>query len=989
MAQAPTSPHDVLNALNLSLSADPAHLDHARQLLGTWQHAPGFYTYLVDVFTTREGIQHEVRLQAALQFKNGVERYWRRGALHAISPSEKEAIRPRLLQMVTEPNRVLAKTISVSVATVAKYDYGQEWNDLPTALLGAIEAGLAQADTIEGRTLVNRALRFLKASAKALAANRMPKGRANMMRFADILFSPLAEVHAKLLQRAVQDLQSTASTSQDDGVDTFESALLAMRTLRFLIMYGFKDPNLSGEPTNFYRSTLPALSQLLELRLSLLAAGHPCIHSPAFVTFTNHIIACGDLTRSLIGDKLGAFTAMGVAEQVRGIYIQVVEGAASDILANVHDDLRSRYPTRLVVQALLLIKAMLGDWDGSSAVPVSPEFVQQFAEVLITRMLPLRAEDLQKWEEDPEEWMNEEEQDRWEFDLRPCAEYVLKALLSAHREQLGPNMASLLQQVSTPQSMNDLLLKEAVYTAIGRSPSDLEQYIDFTSWLNGTLAPECAGTDSGYRIVRRRIAWLLGNWVGEDLAATSRTQIYALLIHLVGRNPSTDQAIRLTAARSLACCDTWDFDQAAFLPHLPAAIEEVVQLLSEVSEPDSMKRLNQTLGVIIDRVGAHIAPYSQQLALILEQLWHASQENHFQTSILVTLTKLVEALDDQSQALQQQACPIIRASVDPSNPSYVFLQEDGLELWQVLLRRSSNLSEEMLGLLPLLISLLATGTDILPRCLAIFESYLLLNAPVVVPPVVNGLFSSIQDLLEGLKLDAVKVILHALNTVYQTAPPASWAHALDASGCFAFYLTTINRSDVSALIVTKYLSSLARIILASPDTFHQLVAAAASRSGASADAILDTIITQYVDRLDNMSQGRQRKLAALALAYLVPTTSPTMLGRLSDFIALWSSVLAQTEETEQGDAELYHIPDDYQSDVEVDYTETLETQRRQALSSHDPISAQPLKATIGQKLAEAQQLNGGAEVFQQQWLSRVDPLLTEDLFARLDGRLAG
>lgn len=115
---------------------------------------------------------------------------------------------------------------------------------------------------------------------------------------------------------------------------------------------------------------------------------------------------------------------------------------------------------------------MLGDWDGTSALPVSPDFVQQFAEVLITRLLPLRQEDLQKWEQDPEEWMNEEEQDRWEYDLRvsraffpripetmkisltrictqPCAEYVLKALLSAHREQLGPNMAALLQQVSS------------------------------------------------------------------------------------------------------------------------------------------------------------------------------------------------------------------------------------------------------------------------------------------------------------------------------------------------------------------------------------------------------------------------------------------------------------------------------------------------------------------------------------------------------------
>lgn len=50
-----------------------------------------------------------------------------------------------------------------------------------------------------------------------------------------------------------------------------------------------------------------------------------------------------------------------------------------------------------------------------------------------------------------------------------------------------------------------------------------------------------------------------------------------------------------------------------------------------------------------------------------------------------------------------------------------------------------------------------------------------------------------------------------------------------------------------------------------------------------------------------MSQGRQRKLAALALAYLVPTTNPVILGRLSDLVALWSSVLAQTEESDQGE----------------------------------------------------------------------------------------
>jgi hypothetical protein len=181
-----------------------------------------------------------------------------------------------------------------------------------------------------------------------------------------------------------------------------------------------------------------------------------------------------------------------------------------------------------------------------------------------------------------------------------------------------------LPSTTAPQSMEGLLLKEAVYTAVGRSPSDLEGSINFQEWLEGTLVPECAGTDSecvslpsctdstvddrlrSYRIIRRRIAWLLGNWVGEDLAASSRSRIYSLLIHLLSRNDSTDPAIRLTAARSLAKCDTWDFDQQAFVPLLPRAIEEIVQLLGEVQMSDSRMRLNQTLGVVIDRVGSHV-----------------------------------------------------------------------------------------------------------------------------------------------------------------------------------------------------------------------------------------------------------------------------------------------------------------------------------------------------------------------------------------------
>lgn len=97
------------------------------------------------------------------------------------------------------------------------------------------------------------------------------------------------------------------------------------------------------------------------------------------------------------------------------------------------------------------------------------------------------------------------------------------------------------------------------------------------------------------------------------------------------------------------------------MPFLPASIEEVVSLLGEVTLADSQMRLNQTLGVVIDRVGSHvrsslfmfscatfltyipkILPYAPRLAEILTTLWAAASENHFQTSVLVTFTKLSE-----------------------------------------------------------------------------------------------------------------------------------------------------------------------------------------------------------------------------------------------------------------------------------------------------------------------------------------------------------
>ncbi|BGP21505.1 hypothetical protein JCM10295v2_000380 [Rhodotorula toruloides] len=993
MANPPQSSDEVFQALAHALSPDPTHRQRSLDLLQRWATMPGYYPFLVGVFTQREGLPREIRLQAAVQFKNGLDKYWRKGAPNAIAAEEKDSMRPRLLEMVDERDHILAVAIASSIAKVAGYDYEQDWKVLPHALLSSLQTGLAHPDPTTGRLVLARTLLFLHAVIKALSAKRMPRGRANMMRLADMLFSPLRQLHEQVLQQAVQRLQAEglAVNSNVAGVpEEIESAMLAFKSLQYLLLYGCTDSHMAAEARDFFTSSLSTFSSLLTLRLTLLQSSPTTSTSSRLSILTRHVIKFGKMYLALLKDFPGRFADMAASDRILELYYQIVLGAVTDVRNNVSDDVMALYPIRLVVQALIIVKSLLGDWDGRAPFDPPEGFVEQFTDLLVKKLLPLRQDDLQKWQEDPEEWMNEEEMERWEFDLRPCAENVLKALASVQREKVGQILVRLLQSVTNPQTMDELLLKEAVYTAVGRSPSELEPYIPFEDWLRNTLAAECAGTDPAYRIIRRRVAWLLGQWVGEDIASSSRPQIYNLLVHLLGRNDSTDTAIRLTAARSLAKCDTWDFDRTVFVPLLPKAIEEIVQLLSEVSLTDSKMRLNETLGVVIDRVGPEIAPYAQQLAVILTQLWQTAEENHFQATILVTFTKLAEALCAGSQMLQAQACPIIRCSVDPTQPAHVYLNEDGLELWQILLRRSFSLSAEMLGLLPILVTLLGTGMDILPRCLLILESYLLLDAAAVLSLCANEVFTSVQDLLDGLKLDAVKVILHALNTVFQLAPPAVWAAPLEVSGCFAAFVKAISANDHSALIVSKYLCSISRIILASPETFYTLVAATASRLNATPEQILELVVTHFIERLDNLSQGAQRKLIALALAHLVATVNPVILGRMADLVSLWSSVLAQTEESESGDAALYHY-EDYQSDVEQDWTETLETRRRQDMQKRDPIRASNLKMVIRQRLGEAQALNGGEEAFRQQWLdpSKVDPLLVEDLVNRLEGRLAG
>jgi hypothetical protein len=58
-----------------------------------------------------------------------------------------------------------------------------------------------------------------------------------------------------------------------------------------------------------------------------------------------------------------------------------------------------------------------------------------------------------------------------------------------------------------------------------------------------------------FPIIKRRIAWLMGQWIGNDCSPANNPRVWDVLVHLLqDYGPGTDAVVRLTAAVALREC---------------------------------------------------------------------------------------------------------------------------------------------------------------------------------------------------------------------------------------------------------------------------------------------------------------------------------------------------------------------------------------------------------------------------------------------------
>ncbi|KAI0755466.1 ARM repeat-containing protein [Irpex lacteus] len=1021
------SPEEVYNVIVAATSQDPAQIKASSDRLKQLLEMAGTFDALSEIAGQRS-LPLQVRQQSIIQLKNSSLGHWKSRKL--LTNEQRVNIRRRCIELLNEPDDVIAECNELILAKIARQEFPQTWPTLLPELLGIIETemnaryGSGSTNPSHSGVLLRRGLEAMNAILKEFIHIKMLTGIRVMAKIAEELHMAIQNYYSIAAAVLTRLNPSTAADPHvaEDLLITHLIFKCVVKTATWVWPRTKSSDQLSMaklEPwiLQLFQNSSTQLRTIVELRTNLVSAlrSSPIPpNSPAessIRTLTRHVRLFGKFFRRLQQLDVQRFVALpGCGELILYYWSKVVQATGSPP-EYIEDSPTAVFPIRFLVQAMVLFKESLAQWapvrkDGTESSQVlSQSFVEDAVKLLVTRFIPLDPADLEGWMTDPEEWVNMEERDNdlWEFELRPCAERVLMTLALQYRQYVVPLLRASFEQVVTRPTTDlaGILQKEAMYCAIGRCATRLKGEIPFEQWLETTLVPESRETNASYPIIKRRIAWLIGKWISSDCSSPNNPKVWEVLAYLLqDRGEGSDAVVRLTAAVALQeCVDTLSFQIEVFLPYLPLVVNELIRLLTEADTMESKRRVLASLNTIIERADTHIIPLIASVAQPLPGLWTAAGEEWLMKgSLLETVTKLLGASKERASTLNPLVVPLVKESFTPGAQAQ--LDEDALIMWQAALCNAVTLDDASSGttlfeLAPLALELLANNFDLLGQIVGIVDSYIFLDAPRFLQFCAVDFFRALAKGMANAITLNVKDMAVALQFAIQLAPSNLWGEALHVSGLFAYIVKGLNEDKLATELLTEYVYILARIAVSDKNMFIQLVSATSSTTQIKESELWEAILNQWWTRFDNMSEPRHRKLAAMGIASLVSTGRDEVLDRLpTEICNMWLDVFGEIREAaiaaddESASTLLLYwdkVPDTFYRETEG----TAEYDRRKATYENDPVRTTQLTAFIGAQLQQAEIACGGAAVLQQKYLAKADPTVMKQIQDELSGRGPG
>lgn len=940
----------VLQALTQATSQDTAVLKPAEEQLRQWETQPGFYSVLLNIFNNHM-LDVNVRWLAVLYFKNGIDRYWRRVAPHALSEEEKTSLRAGLITNFNEPVNQIATQIAVLIAKVARLDCPRHWPELIPILLESVKG---QESLQQHRALLTFYHVTKTLASKCLAPDRrlFQELASNIYSFACSLWSHHTDCF----------LQQIYARDEAAALSSLERTLLSLKVLRKLTVHGFQEPQQNMEVMGFLNAVFERLKQFLECCRQVRP------DSPCREKLEKTIILYTKVLLDFLEHHPCAFIPLiqrSLEFAVSYVFTPVGEGVTFE---------------RFIVQCMNLIKMILKNdayKPNKNIEDSKPESLEahkiktaffthptltEIGRRLVSHYLLLTEEELAMWEEDPESFAVEETGgDSWKYSLRPCTEVLFLDIFHNYSQTLTPVLLEMVQNLQGPTNVEDsvqLLMKDAVYNAVGLAAYELFDNVDFDQWFKNQLLGELQVSHHRYKLIRRRVIWLIGQWISVKFKSDLRPLLYEVILSLM-QDP--DLVVRIETATTLKLTvDDFEFRTEQFLPYLESIFGLLFQLLQQVTECDTKMQVLHVISCVIERVNIQIRPYVGCLVQYLPLLWKQSEEhNMLRCAILTTLIHLVQGLGAESKNLYPFLLPVIQLSTDVSQPPHVYLLEDGLELWLVTLENSPALTPELLRIFQNMSALLELSSENLRTCFQIVNAYLYLSATEFLQNYAESLCRSFCDLLKDITNEGQVQVLKVVEIALKVSP-------ILAPHMFHPLLPAVFRGILDGerypVVMATYLGIIGRVLLQNSSFFSSFLTQMASECSQEMGQLLGSLIEMWVDRMDSITQPERRKLSSLALLSLLPSDNGVIQDKFCGIINITVEALhdVMTEDPETGTYKdcmlMSHLEEPKLSDDEEPPTE--QDKRKKLLALEDPVHAVSLQQVVYEKLKAQQSMMG-------------------------------
>lgn len=1023
---------------------------------------PAIQTVFLD-----KSINNSVRFLAVILLKNGIDKYWRHTAKHAIQPAEKQFIRSRLLQgSVGEEDKTLALHNALVIAKIVRIDYPNDWPDVIPSIIN-----VTRSARTESALALSGALQVLLRVVKELATARLRRSQTALQAVTPELVQLLGEIYTERTAAWQQFFARGGSGDEDEADYYMQNSLTALKILRRLVTVGYEHPHTDPMVQGFWSLSQSQFDQFLT---GVSSESH--IPTPFQDSVGKHLIQFTKLHIDMCDSHPASFPLLPNSIPLVKAYWNLVKqfsnefeksGGIRQTGSENHDGSAKHegpLSEKLALKGLLLLRSCVSiahrpmqtfkykspevknqEREAMELVKdqlLTNNFLLDIVQVTISRLFIFRQSDLEAWEEDPEGWEAAErnEGQAYEWAVRPCAERLLIDLLT-HYKELGQPLLTYCE-FATKVDM-DIVTKEAAYCALGCAAAVIHEAFDFDRFLKTTLVKDAQIQDSMSKLLRRRIAILLNQWISIKIAEESRPAVYEIFRHLMNPDDQhNDQVVRITAAREFkGIVDDFGFQGEQFLPFAPDVFNQLMGLLQEVESDETKLTVLDTIRAIVQRMETHITQFGDAIMLTLPKLWESAEKEEYmiKQSILAIMSALVDSMRGDSQRYQPAIIPLLREAMEPESALHLHLIEESVALWKSVTTQSyPPLHPDLVQMVELALPLLEYDSEVANQCLEVVKNYILLapreilddrlRRPTLAALVktldarsreqsqtgarsielilriaeniggVQGLQVVVQDMLE----------IGLLNTIFEGLHSAWEASTTHGPNKKVSQINTIKQTD--------YFMLLARIALGDPTVFLTMLAGIATTAGSTAEQVWEWLGTLWFNNFDCMAEVERQKLSMLALTRLWELPDPMVqekivLARLQDFLAMWTSVVTELAASED-DQSLTEQQQDFRQSINSTSKEQLAggstnprdylvwdpnnlpsyewdtpldvTERQFALK--DPVHRVEAYEFARERLQGLVQRMGGEQQFEAEWAVNVDKDVLEG-FRRLgEGR---